>query len=239
MDTTRILLVSAVACFWAAGCASAADDVAVPVEVHPVAPLETGTATECQRDHVHVFLVNGLDPLFFCQFNKMPDYVRSLGYEHVYFGQMNSKAKFIDEIQQIRADDPCARIALLGFSTGANTACSMSHILDKKGCPIDLLIYLGGCWIFNRDSSRPENALKILNIRDSGLVTMTGGLLHGEDVDGAENVKIPGFTLHIMTPINPVTQDTFACALNDLAVSISVPAPGQVAPPAPAKAAER
>ena len=37
----------------------------------------------CQRDHVYVFLVNGMDPFFFCQFNKMPDYVRSLGYEHV------------------------------------------------------------------------------------------------------------------------------------------------------------
>ena len=47
-------------------------------------------------------------PFFFCQFNKMPDYVKSLGYEHVYFGQMTSKSKFLDEIREICANDPCA-----------------------------------------------------------------------------------------------------------------------------------
>ena len=48
-------------------------------------------AASGQRDHVYVFLVNGLDPFFFCQFNKMPDYVRSLGYDHVSIGQMNGE----------------------------------------------------------------------------------------------------------------------------------------------------
>ena len=175
---------------------------------------------ECQRDHVYVFLVNGLDPFFFCQFNKMPDYVRSLGYKHVSMGQMPSKAHFLEEIQTIRANDPCVRIALLGFSTGANTVCRMAHTLDDEGCSVDLLIYLGGCWIFNQPSSRPKNAVRIVNIRDSGLVTLTGGLLQGEDVDGAENVKIPGFTLHIMTPIDPVTQGTLAEELAKLAADV-------------------
>jgi len=101
----------------------------------------------------------------------------------------------------------------------------MSHTLKDEGCKVDLLIYLGGCYIFNRQSSRPENALKIVNIRDSGLVTVSGGLLHGEDVDGVENVKIPGLTLHIMTPINPVTQETLARELNKVAAGVSQPQP--------------
>ena len=37
--------------------------------------------------------------------------------------------------------------------------------------------------------------MRIVNIRDSGLVTLTGGLLHGDNLDGAENVQIPGVTL--------------------------------------------
>jgi hypothetical protein len=239
MDEKRMILVSAAVCLLAASCASASYAAGAPLEAHPAAPVETVVAAECQREHVYVFLLNGLDPFFFCQFNKMPDYVKSLGYEHVYFGQMTSKSKFLDEIREIRANDPCARIALLGFSTGANTACSMSHILDKEGCHLDLLIYLGGCYIYNRDSSRPENALKIVNIRDSGLVTVSGGLLRGEDVDGAENVKIPGVTFHIMTPINSVTQDTLARELGALARSVPALQPAQTKPTAHTDAARR
>ncbi len=236
MYSPRILLVSMSACLLMAGYVAGSD--AVPA-AQPAAPIEAAAAAECQRDHVYVFLLNGLDPFFFCQFNKMPDYVRSLGYEHVYMGQMPSKSKFLKEIRSIRASDPCARIVLLGFSTGANTVCSMSHTLDNEGCPVDLLVYLGGCWIFNRDSSRPGNCLKIVNIRDSGLVTLTGGLLHGEDVDGAENIQIPGLTFHIMTPINPITQDTLASELNSLATSVSLPASAQADPPASVPAAKR
>ncbi len=213
MNVRRLLVATVGACVSLAGCASASDAVAQPAA--PVVPTAA-----CQRDHVYVFLVNGLDPFFFCQFNKMPDYVRSLGYEHVFMGQMVAKEKFLDEIRRTRLTDPNARIVLLGFSTGANTVCAMSHTLADEGCPVDLLVYLGGCWIFNNESSRPENARRIVNIRDSGLVTATGGLLHGDNLDGAENVKIPGVTFHIMTPINTVTQETLARELAALAATV-------------------
>ena len=54
------------------------------------------------------------------------------------------------------------------------------------------------------------------------LVTATGGLLHGENLDGAENVQIPGLTLHIMTPINSVTQETLARELDALAATVPI-----------------
>jgi len=80
-----------------AGCAAASDIVAQPA-ARPAAAIAAEAPADWQRDHVHVFLVNGLDPFFFCQFNKMPDYARSLGYEHVHFGQMtqspNSSMRF-------------------------------------------------------------------------------------------------------------------------------------------------
>ena len=66
--------------------------------------------------------------------------------------------------------------------------------------------------------------MRIVNIRDSGLVTATGGLLHGDALDGAENVKIPGVTLHIMTPISSVTQDTLARELAVLAAAVPLSA---------------
>ncbi|HVS34678.1 MAG TPA: hypothetical protein VMS17_03790 [Gemmataceae bacterium] len=223
MNAGRILLAAVCVCGSAVGCAGATDAVAP----HPAPGPMTVTAAS-QRDHVYVYLLNGLDPLFFCQFNKMPDYVRSLGYEHVSMGQMIAKDRFLDDIRHVRASDPSARIVLLGFSTGANTVCAMSHTLQDEGCPVDLLIYLGGCYIYNNDSSRPENVKRIVNIRDSGLVTVSGGLLRGEDLDGAENVKIPGVTLHIMTPINTVTQETLARELAALALDASAPPPQPV-----------
>ena len=69
-------------------------------------------------------------------------------------GQMTAKAEFLDDIRHIRATDPAARVVLLGFSTGANTVFAMSHTLNDEGCAVDLLVYLGGCWIFNNASSR-------------------------------------------------------------------------------------
>ncbi len=219
MNAHRLLLGIVCVVGLTAGCAQASGVIAAPP---PAGPVQAAPPAACQRDHVYVFLVNGLDPFFFCQFNKMPDYVRSLGYEHVEMGQMTVKGKFLDEIRGVRAADPSARIVLLGFSTGANTVCQMSHTLENDGCSVDLLVYLGGCWMFNYPSSRPENAVRIVNIRDSGLVTATGGLLHGDALDGAENVKIPGVTLHLLTPINPVTQETLARELAAQAAAVPV-----------------
>jgi hypothetical protein len=226
MNARWTLLLITYACGATTGCAGAEVLPPTPPVARAAAP-----ATDCQRDHVHVFLVNGMDPFFFCQFNKMPCYVRSLGYEHVYLGQMTARGKFLKEIRNVRATDPCARIALVGFSTGANTVCSMTHTLKEEGCEVDLLIYLGGCWMFNLDSSRPQNAERIVNIRDSGLVTLTGTLLRGQNVDGAENVRIPGLTLHLMTPLHPTTQDTLARVLDALAAEVPVPANAPAPPP--------
>ena len=231
MNARRLLLVTVGACILTAGCAAAADAV-----VSSPAPPLAGSApaaspAACQRDHVYVFLVNGLDPFFFCQFNKLPDYVRSLGYSHVSMGQMSSESQFVNDIRRARATDPNARVLLLGFSTGANTVCHMCHTLKDQGCPVDVLVYLGGCYIYNRDYSRPQNVKHIINLRDSGLVTFSGGLLRGEDVDGTENLKIPGLTLHIMTPDNPLTRDTMASALAQMAASVPLP-DAPVPPPA-------
>jgi hypothetical protein len=221
MTAPKLLSILLGVCVFAAGCATASD--VQPAAPHP-GPVAVAAPAECQRDHVYVFLVNGLDPFFFCQFNKMPGYVRSLGYEHVSMGQMTARSRFVDEIRHIRASDASARIVLLGFSTGANTVCRMSHALNDEGCKVDLLIYLGGCYIYNADSSRPENAARIVNIRDSGLVMSTGTLVRGDNLDGAENIQIPGLTLHIMTPIDPITQDTVARELDQLAVGVPIAA---------------
>src|SRR5438552_18166675 len=98
-------LLLTITCVLAVGCAKAASVIAPPP---PPGAGSSGVAA-CQRDHVHVFLLNGLDPFFFCQFNKMPDYVRSLGYEHVSMGQTFVKGRFLSEIRQIRASDPNSR----------------------------------------------------------------------------------------------------------------------------------
>src|SRR5262249_3389909 len=67
MNGRWTLLLIAYACGATTGCAGA--EVVPPP---PSVARASAPPTECQRDHVYVFLVNGMDPFFFCQFNKMP-----------------------------------------------------------------------------------------------------------------------------------------------------------------------
>lgn len=231
LDARRLLVAFIGVCLMTAGCATAADAVATPTTADlagaPTAPaaLAGAPATECQRKHVYIFLVNGLDPFFVCKFNKTPDYLRSLGYEHVSFGQLPAYRRFTEDIRHIHADDPLARFVLVGFSLGANNVCRMSEDLKADGIDVDLLVYLGGCLVSNGPEWRPENAHRIVNICDSGLIVLTGGLVRPDKLDGVENIQIPGPTFHVNTPDSQVTQETLANELGAIAAG-----PGEAKP---------
>lgn len=178
--------------------------------IHPVEPPEripcppavaNGTAV-CQPERVHVFAINGLNPLCLGNFNGMCGYLRERGFVNTHFGQPYTCFWFPDEIREVRARDPRAKIVLVGFSWGANIARSMAHRLGDEGITVDLLVYLVGDTIWNTDYSHPPNVRRIVNVRGRGLVLL-GGLCDGAELDGARNEYID--CRHILAPSRPET----------------------------------
>jgi hypothetical protein len=158
--------------------------------LHPLPASEPVICRQCRslppeaKDHVYVFLVNGLDPLYIANLNGLSAYLQSaLGFKQVEAGQMTSALALRSRITHIRASDPQARIVLLGFSAGANCVRSLAHALKKDDVTIDLLIYLGGVTVFDGNYSRPENARRIVNIN-------CDWALKG-DIGGARNEHLP------------------------------------------------
>jgi hypothetical protein len=198
--------------------------------LHPVDPPRPEVLARVQgvpawaRDHVYVFLVNGLDPGNICNFRGLYDFVCALGFNNVYFGQIWDDPHFVEEIWQIRRQDPQARIFLLGYSGGANVVNWMAQSLKKDGIRIDVLVYLAGDLLCNCKFARPENVCKVLNIRAWGLLFLAGGLINGADIAGCENYSL-GFVRHACVPcyqpmLELLTEELLALAASVLAYPV-------------------
>lgn len=154
---------------------------------------------ECRKERVHVFGVNGLNPLCLGNFNGMMGYFRKQGFENNYFGQLYTSHWFASKIREIRRTDPQARIALIGFSLGANYVQAIANNLAKDGVKVDLVVYLVGDFVGDSDASRPPNVGRVVNVRAKGLVLAGGELLCDDsEIKGASNHRIG--CRHILAP---------------------------------------
>jgi pimeloyl-ACP methyl ester carboxylesterase len=179
-----------------------------------------GCPDPCAKEHVYIFAVNGLNPLCLGNFNGMCGYLREQGFEHTYFAQPYTAFWFPDEIREVRARDPAAKVVLIGFSWGANSVRALAHRLAADGIRVDLLIYLVGDTIWNTPYSRPPNVCRIVNVRGRGLVLL-GGLCDGADLDGARNEQID--CRHILAPSRRETLDLVMEELLALACTPAAP----------------
>ncbi len=168
------------------------------------------------RDRVHLFAINGMDPLYLGNLNGLCACMKQLGFRNVHCGQPGQTASFRDAICQIRQQDPQARIAVLGFSAGANRARQLANELNAKGVRIDLLVYVGGDTIDNTAASRPPNIGQLVNITGHGYLPRGGDLLfNGTDLDGAKNQRLNA--RHMLLPTRPETVETLATQMLALA----------------------
>jgi hypothetical protein len=189
----------------------------------------------CCKEHVYIFGVNGLNPMCLGNFNGMLDYFRKQGFPNTYFSQMYTCHGFAREIRKVRAQDPQARIVLIGFSLGSNSVRIIANELNEDGTPIDLLVYLGGDLIWDTPSSKPCNVRRIVNIRGKGIILLGGDLFfNGEDIEGARN-----HTLKCRHILAPSRRETLTLMMEELMEQACVPTgpalpaspPGQAAPP--------
>jgi hypothetical protein len=174
---------------------------------------------------VYVFLVNGLDPLYFGNLVGVRGYVEELGYSNTYYGELYDWWWFKKEIRRVHAEDPQTRLVLVGFSLGGSMVHALARSLADDGVWIDLLVYVDAKTFVNNFHHRPENVGRVLN------VTSLSSLWNGKPLDGAENVR-EGDVWHFGSPTHPDTLKALAANLATVAGAARAPEGSPMPPPA-------
>jgi hypothetical protein len=200
--------------------------------LHPVEAPHGQLLDTCQavpkacRNHVHVFLMNGLDPVNYGDLTGLRDYITDLGFQKTYYGQLYHYWWIRDEVRHIHKEDPDARFVLIGFSLGANLMYSVAHSVEADGIQIDLLVFVSGNHpVCPMPKQKPDNVLRVLNLLASGLLKTRG------ERDWAENVRLSD-TNHFDAPTHPQTLEMLAQELAMLAASMPQPPAAAPMPPA-------
>jgi hypothetical protein len=168
------------------------------------------------RDRVHLFAINGMDPLCLGNLNGLCACMQQLGFRKTHYGEAWHTAAIREQIRAVRREDREARVAMVGFSLGANRACQLANELKRDAVTIDLLVYIGGDTIENVPTSRPTNVGQIVNITGHGYLPRGGDLFYnGCDLDGAKNQRLDA--RHMLLPSRPETVELLALQLIALA----------------------
>jgi pimeloyl-ACP methyl ester carboxylesterase len=173
------------------------------------------------RNQVHIFLLQGLDPLDLANMDGLTEYLHQLGYIKTHYGQFFHQWSFRKEIRSIHKEDPKARFVVIGFSLGSLMACQLANALKEDGLPIDALIYVGGFILDYAHQIQPDNAVYIANILTAGYV------IKGPKMDRAENIRCTN-VWHFGLPTHPQTRELLARQLAMVAARVPY---GEKVPP--------
>jgi hypothetical protein len=94
------------------------------------------------RRHVHVFLMNGVDPLGAGNLSGLRDHVQRLGFTQTYYGQFYHESWLEREMLRVHQDDPDGRFVLIGYGWGARTLQTLGQKLAVAGAAVDVLLAL-------------------------------------------------------------------------------------------------
>jgi hypothetical protein len=174
------------------------------------------------RDHVYIFLVNGLDPVNYGNLTGLRDHIQQDGFRQTYYGQVYHTSHFSKEVRKIHCQDPEAHFVFIGFSIGMNMVHSMAKSAAKEGIQVDLLLFLSG----NNPVSplpreKPDNVDRVVNVLAAGMMKGFG------ERDYAENVRLSD-SWHFDSPMHPTTIELLDQEL--LRIASAVPVVTPVAP---------
>jgi hypothetical protein len=203
------------------GCLSFVHSLDLP----PKEQLASGEAlpSPC-RNHVHIFLIHGMDPLDLANLNGLTEYIRQLGYIKTHYGQLYHLWEFKKELRRVHKEDPQARFVLIGFSFGANMVRELANAVKDDDIVIDLLVYLGGNTLENTQETQPEHVLHVVNILAAGCIW------NGTTMDRADNRHFTN-VWHFGSPTHPKTRELLAHEL--AVVAARVPFIDKTPPPRP------
>ncbi len=203
----------------ASGCLSLCHPVDFP---SPERAAPSAAVPQCARNHVHIFLIHGLDPLDFANLEGVTAYCQQLGYIKTHYGQLYHLWKFKKDLRKVHEEDRDARFVLIGFSFGANMVRELANAVKDDGIVIDLLVYLGGNTLENTPPNQPDHVIHIVNI------LATGCIWNGCTMDRADNRHYDN-VWHFGSPTHPQTLDLLGRELAVVASRVPVRLP--TAPP--------
>jgi hypothetical protein len=190
--------------------------------IHPLQACDPKVVNACEavpsdgKEHVHTFIVNGLDPLQLANLNGMTGYLRRLGFSQTHYEPLLGYRATKRQIRAVRQSDPDAKIVLVGYSVGALVVRRLANDLQKEDIAVDRLVYLGGDFIPNTQGSRPSNVATVVNIRGHGSIFSGKDLFfNGADLDNASNLRLD--SRHFLLPSREQTMETLASELASLA----------------------
>jgi hypothetical protein len=213
--------------------------------VNPVEPAPHELHQECQeipvccRNRVHIFFLQGTDPLDICNLSGVRDHVQAQGFIKTRFGYfIHHTGYFEEQIVRIHEEDPEARFVLVGFSYGALAAREIANRLCEREINVDLLFYLGGNTLDDSPRSHPPNVLRVVNI------LAVGCIWNGANIEGAENIQLTD-VWHFGSPAHPCSVELLDRELVTIAYRVPIiqvlppplpdpsPVPRPIAPPPP------
>lgn len=205
-----MLALAALALAAGPGCLSFVHSLDVP----PPEQVQPGDAIPLPcRNHVHVFLIHGMDPFDLANLSGLTEYIHQLGYIKTHYGQLYHLWEFKKELRRVHQEDPLARFVLIGFSFGANSVRAVANSVKDDGIVIDLLVYLGGNTLDNDEKSQPKHVLHIVNILAAGCIW------NGAKMDRADNRHFTN-VWHFGSPTHPKTRALLAQELAVVAARV-------------------
>jgi pimeloyl-ACP methyl ester carboxylesterase len=193
-----------------------------PIALAPECMAACGDVPCACRGKVYVFLLSGFDPL---DLDRVGDFRAALvraGFTKVYNGQFYHDRYFAQEMRRLAAEEPDSRFVVVGFSLGTEFAVSLAESVGHQGIPISLLASVDPYWWSGAPSKTPANVQQTMNLHGEPL------LFANRAGSGAE-VQIPESFPNNITA-HPLTVETLARALANVAGTVTPPPPSSPAP---------
>jgi len=165
------------------------------------------------RNHVHLFIIHGMDPLDLANLAGLTEYIQQLGYIKTHYGQLYHLGEFKKELRKVHEQDPESRFVLIGFSFGANMVKHLANAVKDEPITIDLLVYLGGNTLENTPETQPDHVVHVVNI------LATGCIWNGCTMDRADNIHYTN-VWHFGSPTHPQTLELLSHELAVVAARV-------------------
>ena len=137
----------------------------IQAQTPPPAPVVVQSPS-CTPEQLHIFIVHGWDALDLAHLKKMVRCCQEWGFPNVCMKQCYHRKALVQDVAVIRAQNPNAQFAFIGFSAGACTARDATlELHDKYGIDVRLLVYLGGNFLGWRKTNCPAYVERVIHVR--------------------------------------------------------------------------